>query len=340
MKRHLIYIIIALFAFSACVTEDDFVDSPMGNFEALWKIIDEHYCSLEYKQVDWDAIHAKYEPQVKATKNSKQLFEVLGNMLAELKDGHVNLYTIHDQARYWDWYQNYPRNYSEELVEKYLGQGYRIGAGMRYTILEDNIGYVYYGSFSSGAGNGGLSEMLDYMSLCDGLILDIRNNGGGDLTNADRIAARFTNERTLVGYISHKTGKGHNDFSSPEPIYIEPYTNIRWQKPVVVLTNRHTFSAANYFTSIMHEFPNVTLLGDQTGGGSGMPFSSELPNGWGVRFSACPIFNAQKQHIEFGVAPDVWVNLEDADKFQDIDTLIEAARQLMRGKLFIQTVCK
>ena len=87
-------------------------------------------------------------------------------------------------ARYWDWYLDYPRNFNESIIEKYLGRDYRIAGGAKYTILEDNIGYIYYGDFSSGIGNGNLDEILLYLSACNGLIIDVRNNGGGNLTNA------------------------------------------------------------------------------------------------------------------------------------------------------------
>ena len=72
--------------------------------------------------------------------------------------------------------------------------------------------------------------MLKKLEICDGLIIDVRNNGGGNLTTAQKLAARFTNEKVLVGYIRHKTGPGHNDFSDPEPVYQEPSNSIRWQK--------------------------------------------------------------------------------------------------------------
>ena len=76
--------------------------------------------------------------------------------------------------------------------------------------------------------------------------------------------------------MSHKTGKGHSDFSEPEPIYVEPANGVRWQKPVVVLTNRHSYSATNDFVNSMRYMPHATIIGDQTGGGSGMPFNSEV----------------------------------------------------------------
>ncbi len=75
---------------------------------------------------------------------------------------------------------------------------------------------------------------------------------------------------------------------------------------------------------------NVTILGDQTGGGSGLPFTSEIPNGWTVRFSACPMYDTKMQQIEFGIAPDVPCALDEALAAQGIDTMIEAARKQLR----------
>ncbi len=318
--------------FAGCIREEEFDNTPQGNFEALWKIIDEQYCFLDYKQIDWNAIHDQYQPLITPNMSSDGLFEVLGNMLAELKDGHVNLYSASNTARYWDWYLDYPRNYDEALVEQYLGRDYRIASGLKYTILEDNIGYISYTSFSDGIGEGNLDEALSYLAACNGLIIDVRNNGGGNLTYSTRLAARFTNERVLTGYILHKTGPGHSDFSEPEPIYVDPSDGVRWQKKAVVLTNRHSYSATNDFINAMRYMPQVTLLGDKSGGGSGLPFTSELPNGWTVRFSASPHLDADKQQIEFGIDPDVKVDMTEEDKARGLDTLIEAARRLLQVK--------
>lgn len=332
MKLKLIYglLLVLLPLLSGCIREEEFDNSPQGNFEALWKIIDEQYCFLDYKQIDWDAVHDKYQPLITSNMGNEGLFEVLGNMLAELKDGHVNLYSSSNMARYWDWYLDYPRNFNESIVEQYLGRNYRIAGGAKYTILDDNTGYIYYGDFSNAIGEGNLNEILSYLAICNGIIIDVRNNGGGNLTNATRIAARFTEEKVLTGYIQHKTGKGHSDFSEPAPVYLEPSTGIRWQKKVVVLTNRHSYSATNDFVNSMRYFPNVTLLGDKTGGGSGLPFTSELPNGWGVRFSASPHLDADKQQIEFGIDPDKKVDLSWEDENNGVDTLIEEARKLLK----------
>ena len=107
---------------------------------------------------------------------------------------------------------------------------------------------------------------------------------------------------------------------------------MRWQKPVCVLTNRSAYSATNDFVNTMNQLDNVTIVGDKTGGGSGLPFSSELPNGWSIRFSASPMFDPQMNQLEFGIEPDVKVDMSSEDMDQGKDTIIERARQILSEK--------
>ncbi|MGG6544572.1 UNVERIFIED_CONTAM: S41 family peptidase [Prevotella sp. 15_C9] len=317
-------------SFTSCVTNDDFPDDPQGNFEALWKILDEHYCFFSQKGIDWNEIHERYARKFHNGMTESQQFEVVADMLSELKDGHVNLFTSFNTARYWSWHENYPRNYSDSLIRKYIKTDYLIASGMDYTILDDNIGYLRCSSFQNGMGAGNLDYIFLFFQPCKGIIIDIRDNGGGALTNAEELAARFTNESRLVGYIQHKTGRGHDDFSGLKEQILKPGKGIRWQKPVVVLTNRSVFSAANEFVKYMRCCPNVRTVGDCTGGGAGLPFTSELPNGWSVRFSACPMFDKDKRLTEFGIEPDYKVALTTEDFHRGKDTIIEFARELMR----------
>ena len=79
----------------------------------------------------------------------------------------------------------------------------------------------------------------------------------------------------------------------------------------------------------MKNLPLVKTVGDKTGGGAGMPFSSTLPNGWTVRFSACPMYDVHRQNTEFGIDPDYLVSQTDDDFARGKDTLIEFARKLL-----------
>jgi C-terminal processing protease CtpA/Prc len=331
MKKAIVFLV-SLVLLASCVDTEERANTPQGNFEALWEIMDEHYCFFDYKQVDWQSIYNKYKVRVNDKMTESQLFEVCCDMLSELRDGHVNLSYSMDFGRYWKWQEGYPKNFSDTLERRYLGTDYKIASSLYYRVLDDNIGYIRYDSFQKAIGEGNLDDVLVYLALCRGLIIDIRNNGGGDLTTAEMLAGRFVHEKTLVGYMQHKTGTGHNDFSDLEPQYLEPSSNIRWHKPVCVLINRSVYSAANSFTVMMHALPNVKIVGDHTGGGSGLPMSNSLPNGWAVRYSACPMYDKDKQQTEFGISPDVNVTLSDESTAKGIDDIIEAARKIIAQK--------
>ena len=324
-----------LVSFTSCERGlDEYDTNPQTNLDALWEMIDRNYCFLDYKEqelgISWNEIHRKYSRRLNPGMSREQLFEVLSQMLGELRDGHVNLFSSLDMGRNWTWYEDYPLNLDQELRDRYLGTDCHIASGLKYRILDDNIGYVVYESFATSIGDGNLSEMLHYLRTCDGLILDVRGNGGGNLSMAERFSRRFINKRTLVGYVCHKKGPGRNDFSTPQPEYLEPAAGVRWQKRVVVLTNRSCYSATNTFVRNLHACPRVTIMGDQTGGGSGLPFSRELPVGWSVRFSACPFFDAHMQQIEFGIRPDVPSMLDVEQAHRGVDTMIEDARRYLK----------
>ena len=316
---------------TACIREEEYTNDPIGNFDQLWKIIDERYCFLDYKGIDWKKIGERKRKFIEPEMDDRDLFQVLSDMLYELQDGHVNL-TSTDNQTHFDFWLDSPRNFSEATIESnyYLGQNYQQTAGFKYKILNDKVGYIYYEKFSEGIDNNDLDRVFSYFSNCKGLIIDVRQNSGGNATNSAKIASRFTEKKILTGYICHKTGPGHNDFSEPYAIYLEPAKGIRWQKKVAVLTNRHSYSATNDFVNHMRCLPNVTIVGDKTGGGSGMPFSSELPNGWTIRFSASPHFDKIMNHIEWGINPDVKVDINYKDEANGFDTIIEEARKLLK----------
>jgi hypothetical protein len=334
MKRFIIPLLLLPLALTACVEEEQYDNSAVGNFDALWTTIDQKYCFFPYKAeeygLDWDEVYDRYRPQVFSGMTRDSLFTVLSNMLGELRDGHVNLYSAFNVGRYWAWWQDYPTNFDSNIQRNYLGNDYRIAGGIKYTVLQpDSVGYIYYGSFANVVGESNMDYVLYYLRNCKGIIFDIRNNGGGTLTTVETIASRFTDERILSGYIRHKTGTGHDDFSDFYPMYLDPSERVRYTGRIALLTNRSVFSAANNFVSVMRLLPQVTTVGDRTGGGSGLPFSSELPIGWSVRFSASPIYNAAKEHTEFGIDPDVKSSMTLEDMLRGVDTIIEDARKVL-----------
>ncbi|MDE7472300.1 MAG: S41 family peptidase [Muribaculaceae bacterium] len=334
---HYIYSVFLVIAvtLTSCHDIPEYENDPQGNFEALWTIINEHYCFLNEKNIDWDEIHARYGEKISPVMSREELFTVCAAMLAELHDGHTNLSSPWETSYYRKWWSDYPQNYDARLIEEhYFNFNYRQVTGVKYGILpQGNIGYMGYGSFATPIGEGNLDAILSYLATCDGLVIDIRDNGGGNMDMVDRIVGRFTTQRITAGYMIHKTGPGRNEFSEPYEYFISPAEQGRmmWTKPVVVLTNRSTFSAANNFVSVMQYLPQVTIVGARTGGGSGMPFSSELPCGWSVRFSSCSVLDARGNTTEFGIepTPGCAIDLDPIEALAGRDTMLDFAINLL-----------
>lgn len=302
---------------SACHPYDEFDDTADGNFMALWTVMDERYCFFGSKDVDWDGVREIYSRRIRPDMSQRELFDLYAQMLDTLRDGHVNLSSSFATSYYRRWWSDYPQDFNlRTLQENCLGFDYYTSGGVIYKQMPGDIGYIYIGSFSSPIGETNLDWILSYFKDCRALVIDVRDNGGGLLTNVETLVARFISEDICAGYISHKTGPGHDDFSEPEAVVYKPATGrVCWlSRPVVVLANRSCFSAANDFVSVMKSLPGVVVAGARTGGGSGMPFSAELPNGWSVRFSACPMTDAAGRSIEEGIDPTDGCEVHSSDE--------------------------
>lgn len=335
MRRY--YIIFFSLLLISCSKQSESLqpNTPVGNFEALWQIVDEKYCYFDEKNIDWDAIHDQYLPQIEAldAKDERALFRVLASMLDSLRDGHVNLYSDFDVSHTTSWYDSLPVNYSSTLISNYLSD-YQTAGGLYYTrIANDRIGYIRYSSFESSFTARNMWYMLDYFADCQGLIVDVRSNGGGNNDYAYKLASTFFENSETVGYWQHKTGKGHNDFSELQPIEVDAsLMQCKWLRPVAVLINSRCYSATNSFANAMRYAPYATLVGGQTGGGGGLPMSYELPNGWLIRLSSVPMYDRDKRSIEGGIQPNVAVNLTVAMTAQGKDDLIEKAIEILLSK--------
>lgn len=326
-----IFIIASLSVFAAaCHDYEDFGEDANGNFDCLWSAIDTHYCFFPEKNIDWKAIGEQYRARIHPGMTQTEFFALCSEMLYELKDGHVNLISPFDASYYRAWWSDYPQDFNLRVLQQYyLDFNYHTASGMIYKTLPGNVAYIYYPSFSPKIGEGNLDYILMSFKDCNGLIIDVRDNGGGELSNVHTLVGRFISEPIIGGYICHKTGPGHNDFSAPYPMEYKPASpgHICWEGKVAVLTNRSCFSAANDFVAVMKLLPNVEIIGAPTGGGGGMPFYAELPIGWSVRFSASPVTDAAGNSIESGIdpSPGCLVHSSEADFLNGKDPILDFA---------------
>lgn len=304
---------------------------PLSVFDEVWTFADEEYSFFAYKNIDWDEVRSRYEPQVRVDMSQEALFDVLAEMLFELRDGHVNLSASFDRSRNWQWYLESPPNYDFDLLERsyFCGEEQYFGPFIIYDF--GDVGYVHYRSFTSTVSASTMTRLIEKFGGHRGLILDVRNNGGGSLSNARRMARFFTRDTLAYGRSRIRNGPAREDFTAWEDERIEPQADDTvFLKPIILLTNRSSYSATNTFTAMMWALPQVTVLGDTTGGGGGAPADTDLANGWLLRVSATQVESPAGFNVENGIPPDTLVYLDSAQATSGFDSMLEAALAQLR----------
>jgi C-terminal processing protease CtpA/Prc len=293
-------------------------------FEEAWQRIDEGYSLFGVKDVDWVQTRATFAAQLPANATDQVLFQVTGDMLKTLKDGHVALISPTDTSAYDGYYRNYRRNFNWRNIENnYLKGSYATSGPVVYKIV-NGVGYLYCGSFESPVTEAQMDEVFLALSTTNGLIVDVRNNGGGNVENARSLLRHFLRAPSIIQYEQYKKGKGHDEFYPPSPVTIASATD-PYRKPVVVLTNRVCFSACNDFVSAMKTLPDVSIYGDSTGGGGAVPREYLLANGWKLRCSSSVTLDAGQHPIEKGIAPTRFMTISQIEEDQGKDPIIDSA---------------
>jgi C-terminal processing protease CtpA/Prc len=299
----------------------------MDNFEHLWTACDQKYSYFKLKEVDWDNVRTQYASLIYEGMSSDSLFNVLGAMLSELKDDHVNLFSQTNTSFFGVEYA-YQDNFDWQiLVDHYLSNDFKITGPFSHDFIADKqIGYVRLSSFSTDITNTHLDYIMTRYGETKGLILDLRENGGGKIPNVFKILSRFVTTKTLVSYSRIKSGPVHDDFGAPEPVYVDPYGGKGYTGKVVVLTDRGTYSSGSLFALNVKAIENMILIGDTTGGGLGMPNGGQLPNGWTYRFSVTQSLTLDRDpSYENGVPSDIYASFDWNDL--TTDEILEQAIQ-------------
>jgi C-terminal processing protease CtpA/Prc len=296
---------------------------------------------LGYKNIDWDKVYDDYRPRVENAKTDYEFFDIMSDFVDILRDGHAAICSNFDKhGSKYDIEPNgeeSPEDYiSGKVVKKYLTKKRVTKNGIAYGMIERDgrkFAYIGYPEFMIEFSEIEMDCIAPLVDEAEGIIVDIRNNPGGAAVYGVAFAGHFFSEKTLVGYNAKKAGPGYDDFTEPYEIYVEPVSNGNWSnKPTMLLTNRTVYSTANLVASMLKYAPNVTQVGGRSGGGGGMPETYYLPNGWALVFPSNILLDAEKQHIENGIEPDVEVHISREDKYNDRDTILEKAIELLMSK--------
>jgi hypothetical protein len=330
MRYKLLIISLLIVVFSSCeklmFEENGKSDDPYDNFDYLWEQCHEKYAFFAYKGIDWEHEKTVYRNCLYEGMSKDSLFSVMAAMLDELRDDHVNLVSDFNRS----FYGNYRRgqdNFDWRIVaDNYLPENYYVSGPFSHDFLAgDSIGYIRLSSFPGNIDGENLDFVLNRYQNTEGLIMDIRENGGGSIADVYDLLSRFVDQKTLLYYSRMKSGPGKDDFTASEPVYIEPEGGERYHKTVCLLTDRGSYSASSFTALGARAIDNVVIVGDTTGGGLGVPNGGQLPNGWTYRFSVTQTLDKNGNNYESGVPPHITALMDWSDRATD--EVIERAVQ-------------
>ena len=351
MIRSLIYYLVVIMILTLSAVDNTHAQAsndPEKNFEYLWKTFDEKYGIFLPKRVDWDLLYKVYRPKIKPNTTDDELFEIMSNMLGHLNDLHVRLDSRNPVRSFrsgastanlikrFGSFEKFLIFFRTRPIDKKYIQGKlykRHNNIFAYAWLEDDIGYFHFNKFSGIEESSKImDEIVAYFKNAKAIIIDIRRNGGGDDKVGKAIADRFADTRRLYMITQMRNGPEHDDFDKPQYWYVEPDGSFQFTKPVVLLMNEFSGSAAENFALAVRVLPHVTLVGDFTAGCFADAEAFILPNGWYFSVS----INLFVDHSGFcwegiGVPPDLRIVNTEEDLENKRDSVLEFATDLINS---------
>jgi Peptidase family S41 len=322
-------IILAVFSlFASC--EKDLIKTRKTNsalviYNQASNFIKTHSAFLNVKHLNWDSVSLYYSSKVFESMSDDSLYQVINSLLLTLEDGHALLYYKEKDVSVWDYTKGYPVNFDKQLLTDYYWLNSQKKGPLTLASF-NNVGYVYYPSFGDKIQENDMDGLIDFIAGTKGLIIDIRNNGGGDGSNSSTILSRFIDKETYFGKQLVKSGPGLNDFTESK-FTLSPSSSPKkyLNNKIIILTNRGDASAAAFFAGYAKVLNNISSVGDKTGGAGGVGTSMQLGNGWQIVVSATLGIDANGNIIENGIEPNLKINQTIADSLQHKDAILDAA---------------
>ena len=174
---------------------------------------------------------------------------------------------------------------------------------------EENLGYIRLKSFNENSDKQFLKSLKEFekKSKVKGYVFDLRNNPGGLLTQAINITDFFLDEGEIV------STKGRN-ISETRKFFARKGDEIKG-KPIVVLINYGSASAAEIFAGALKDHKRAIILGENSYGKGSVQSIIPLRNGGGIRLTISKYYLPSGKSIsEVGVTPDIVVE-EVSDDF-------------------------
>lgn len=193
----------------------------------------------------------------------------------------------------------------ERIPVKLVRDEIHINAIQTAKVLDDDIGYIRLTSFISSQANEEMKKALIDLSGTKAIILDLRDNPGGLLTNAIEISNMFLEPQRDIVFTVDRDGYKQSAKSDGTPLS---------KQPMVVLINKGSASASEIASGALKDNGRALLVGQKTFGKGLVQGITRLEDGSGVNVTIAKYLTPSDTDInKKGITPDVIVELTDDD---------------------------
>lgn len=195
---------------------------------------------------------------------------------------------------------------------------------VKHEMLKDSIGYIRIASFDEHTSKDFNKALSDLKSKgMKGLILDLRDNGGGLLESSVQVANKLLGEGTVVYTIDNK-GEKEEWTSDSDKINV----------PLVLLVNEGTASASEIVSGSVRDFKAGTLIGTKTFGKGLVQTIIPLEDGSGLKVTIAKYYTPSGECIQgIGIKPDIVLDLpQNQEITRENDTQLIKAIEVINSK--------
>ena len=182
-----------------------------------------------------------------------------------------------------------------------------------YEMKDDKIGYISVSQFIENTDEQFIDAINDLESQgMKGLIVDLRDNGGGLLDSCVNMVSRIIPENDLVVYTQYKNGERQDYNSNSKDVL---------KVPMVILTNENTASASEILTGCLKDYGLATVLGEKTYGKGIVQSIIPMGDGSALKLTVSAYYTPKGTSIhKKGIEPDVKVEMTDEEKKAALDS--------------------
>lgn len=240
-------------------------------FDRAWTLVADRYWDRSMGGNDWEAIRDRYYPQAIAARDEKQLYAVINRMLDQLDDSHVYATSPSDLR----WSQEPPEERD-------------LPPARSAALLGDGLLLLRFNQFDPGDDRW-LKQQIAAVPNLRGVILDLRDNGGGRDDVLDRIAGLFTTRKALLIRLNGRRDIEETTRGAGPDSY---------QGPLAVIVGPDTASAAEILAFFLGESGRAYTVGERSAGSVTGGVDHDLPGGGRLTVAEYDIRTANGTRLE------------------------------------------